>query len=77
MDSPALIFRYERDCLCFCSEYILADTRESSMAVWGQRWFIVVPLVLLILGHWSLLLQGEYRLHIQPVSTHPLLSQVP
>ena len=26
------------------------------MAVWSRKWFIVVPLVLVILGHWSLLL---------------------
>lgn len=30
------------------------------MAVWSQVWYIVVPLVLLILGHWSLLLHGMY-----------------
>jgi hypothetical protein len=29
-----------------------------TMAVWTQRWYIVVPLVLVILGHWSLLLHG-------------------
>lgn len=29
------------------------------MAVWSQKWFIVVPLVALILGHWSLLMHGE------------------
>ncbi|KAJ7269624.1 hypothetical protein C8J57DRAFT_1508781 [Mycena rebaudengoi] len=29
-----------------------------TIAVWGQRWFIVVPLVGIILGHWSLLLHG-------------------
>jgi hypothetical protein len=28
------------------------------MAVWSQKWYIVVPLVLVILGHWSLLLHG-------------------
>ncbi|OJT08135.1 hypothetical protein TRAPUB_958 [Trametes pubescens] len=28
------------------------------MAVWSQAWFIVVPLVVVILGHWSLLLHG-------------------
>ena len=32
-----------------------------SMAVWSRRWFIVVPLVLIILGHWSLLLHGMTR----------------
>lgn len=31
------------------------------MAVWSQRWFIVVPLVALILGHWSLLMHGEHQ----------------
>jgi hypothetical protein len=29
-----------------------------SMAVWSQRWYIVCPLVAIILGHWSLLLHG-------------------
>ncbi|KAF8966625.1 hypothetical protein BDZ97DRAFT_1917436 [Flammula alnicola] len=29
-----------------------------TMAVWSRRWYIVVPLVLVILGHWSLLLHG-------------------
>jgi hypothetical protein len=28
------------------------------MAVWGRKWYIVVPLTLLILGHWTLLLHG-------------------
>lgn len=28
------------------------------MAVWSRRWYIVAPLVLIILGHWSLLLHG-------------------
>ena len=28
------------------------------MAIWSQRWFIVTPLVILIFGHWSLLLHG-------------------
>ncbi|OBZ67498.1 hypothetical protein A0H81_12727 [Grifola frondosa] len=29
-----------------------------TMAVWSQAWYIVVPLVVVILGHWSLLLHG-------------------
>ncbi|KAF9800820.1 hypothetical protein IEO21_10287 [Rhodonia placenta] len=29
-----------------------------TMAVWSQAWYIVIPLVLVILGHWSLLLHG-------------------
>ncbi|PCH35322.1 hypothetical protein WOLCODRAFT_139857 [Wolfiporia cocos MD-104 SS10] len=29
-----------------------------TMAVWSQEWYIVVPLVCVILGHWSLLLHG-------------------
>lgn len=29
------------------------------MAVWSQKWYIVVPLVLVVLGHWSLLLHGK------------------
>jgi len=30
------------------------------MAVWSRRWYIVVPLVVLILGHWSLLMHGVF-----------------
>jgi hypothetical protein len=29
-----------------------------TMAVWSRKWYIVIPLVLVILGHWSLLLHG-------------------
>ncbi|KZT71849.1 hypothetical protein DAEQUDRAFT_723454 [Daedalea quercina L-15889] len=29
-----------------------------TMAVWSQKLYIVIPLVLVILGHWSLILQG-------------------
>jgi len=29
-----------------------------TIAVWSQRWYIVIPLVGVILGHWSLLLHG-------------------
>ncbi|KAL1746039.1 hypothetical protein HDZ31DRAFT_62599 [Schizophyllum fasciatum] len=29
-----------------------------TMAIWSQKWYIVVPLVGVILGHWSLLLHG-------------------
>ena len=29
------------------------------IAVWSQAWYIVVPLVAVILGHWSLLLHGK------------------
>ncbi|THV01961.1 hypothetical protein K435DRAFT_654266 [Dendrothele bispora CBS 962.96] len=29
-----------------------------TMAVWRQKWYIMIPLVLVILGHWSLLLHG-------------------
>jgi hypothetical protein len=28
------------------------------MAVWGQKWYIIAALVLISLGHWSLLLHG-------------------
>jgi hypothetical protein len=28
------------------------------MAVWGQKWYIIVALVIISLGHWSLLLHG-------------------
>lgn len=29
-----------------------------TMAVWSRKWYIVVPLVVLILGNWSLLMHG-------------------
>ncbi|KII87863.1 hypothetical protein PLICRDRAFT_42383 [Plicaturopsis crispa FD-325 SS-3] len=29
-----------------------------TMAVWSQAWYVVVPLVAVIMGHWSLLLHG-------------------
>ncbi|CAA7270204.1 unnamed protein product [Cyclocybe aegerita] len=29
-----------------------------TMAVWSRKWYIVAPLVLVIMGHWSLLLHG-------------------
>ncbi|PFH50609.1 hypothetical protein AMATHDRAFT_60714 [Amanita thiersii Skay4041] len=29
-----------------------------TMAVWSKKWYIVIPLVAVILGHWSLLLHG-------------------
>lgn len=29
-----------------------------TMAVWSQKWYIVVPLIAMIMGHWSLLLHG-------------------
>ncbi|KAJ2933068.1 hypothetical protein H1R20_g4045, partial [Candolleomyces eurysporus] len=29
-----------------------------TIAVWSQKWFIIVPLVAIILGHWSMLLHG-------------------
>ena len=28
------------------------------MAIWSRKWYIVIPLVAVILGHWSLLLHG-------------------
>ena len=27
--------------------------------MWGQKWYIVGPLIVIILGHWSLLMHGE------------------
>ena len=35
-----------------------ANIDYFSMAVWSRKWYIVCPLVLIILGHWSLLLHG-------------------
>ncbi|TFK38035.1 hypothetical protein BDQ12DRAFT_606964 [Crucibulum laeve] len=29
-----------------------------TIAVWSQKWYVVIPLVAVILGHWSLLLHG-------------------
>ncbi|KAF8636935.1 hypothetical protein AX17_003186 [Amanita inopinata Kibby_2008] len=29
-----------------------------TMALWSKKWYIVIPLVAVILGHWSLLLHG-------------------
>ncbi|KAH9478729.1 hypothetical protein JR316_0009189 [Psilocybe cubensis] len=29
-----------------------------TIAVWSRKWYIIAPLVLVILGHWSLLLHG-------------------
>lgn len=31
---------------------------QLRMAIWNMKLYIVVPLVLMILGHWSLILQG-------------------
>ena len=28
------------------------------MVIWSRKWYIVAPLTVIILGHWSLLLQG-------------------
>jgi len=36
----------------------LPALRVCRVAVWGQKWYIVGPLVVLSLGHWSLLLHG-------------------
>ena len=66
MDLPASIFQSERECLNFWFYSIyardLAETCRFSMAVWGHRRCIVIPLTLVILGHWSLLLEGGCRL---------------
>jgi len=46
------------------------------MAVWSQKWYIVCPLVAVIVGHWSLLLHGECStIFCAPVcsSKHPTL----
>ncbi|KAJ6475945.1 hypothetical protein C8R47DRAFT_1323675, partial [Mycena vitilis] len=32
------------------------------VAVWNRAWFICVPLIGVILGHWSLLLHGKHKL---------------
>ncbi|KAG6812873.1 hypothetical protein H0H92_015801 [Tricholoma furcatifolium] len=43
----------------FSVKSIVRDCIHSiNIAVWSQKWYIVVPLVLVILGHWSLLLHG-------------------
>ncbi|KAF8162465.1 hypothetical protein K438DRAFT_1985114 [Mycena galopus ATCC 62051] len=35
-----------------------------TIAVWNQRWFIVAPLVAIILGHWQLGIQSRLRYHV-------------
>ena len=37
---------------------MINDTCDFSMAIWSQNRYIVGGLVLVILGHWSLILQG-------------------
>ena len=46
-----------------------------SMAVWSQKWYIVTPLVALVIGHWTLLLHGissnltfAAKSHIHPLT---------
>ena len=34
-------------------------TNVRSMAIWNMNRYVVVPIVLIILGHWSLILQGN------------------
>ncbi|KAF9051500.1 hypothetical protein BJ165DRAFT_1591447 [Panaeolus papilionaceus] len=46
---------------CFGNAAIgLASVNLSlrTMAVWSRKWYIVTPLVMIIVGHWSLLLHG-------------------
>jgi hypothetical protein len=38
------------------------------MAVWSQKWYIVIPLVIVICGHWSFLLHGMFPLNAKPSS---------
>ena len=40
------------------------------MAVWSQAWYVVAPLVLIILGHWSLLLHGKKRVASLTMTDH-------
>lgn len=40
------------------------------MAVWSQKWYITIPLVAIILGHWSLLLHGKL-LHFLSLGSIP------
>ena len=40
------------------------------MAMWHQNIYIVVPLVLIILGHWSLILQGAFS----PIKARQILN---
>lgn len=49
--------RYERKTPT-SSAYILLAHARYRMALWSQKLYIVIPLVLIILGHWSLILQG-------------------
>ena len=45
------------------------------MAVWSRKWYIVIPLLFVILGHWSLLLHGSC--HPLLVHRHELLTAIP
>jgi hypothetical protein len=36
------------------------------MAIWSRRWYIAAPLVIIILGHWSLLLHGNLPILFSP-----------
>ena len=47
----------------------------SSMAVWSQSLYIVIPLVCLILGHWSLLLHGMLQIAARSLYSTDLLRQ--
>ena len=43
------------------------------MAVWSQDKRVVIPLVAVIMGHWSLLLHGKYLVHTSRGPTnHPI-----
>ena len=47
-----------------------------SMAVWSKKWYIVVALVSVIMGHWSLLLHGKRNLlHLRHSSTNKAIQE--
>jgi hypothetical protein len=60
--SPVSTFPSGREYFSISISYSTDSRGVFSMAVWSQKWYIVVPLILIIMGHWSLLLHGETRL---------------
>lgn len=37
------------------------------MVIWGNSMYIVIPLVIGMLGHWSLILQGQFHIQLQSI----------
>lgn len=60
--SQASIFLSERMLLLKWCAYMHLFKYRHSIAVWSRKWYIIAPLILVILGHWSLLLHGTYSM---------------